>query len=94
MEIVYDKNKQLIHSKVDAMMMNSYMPLKKLGHKLSKGIYYHTFSSNPLSSEILGCLSEDTVIIYELKLRKWKVWLNFMERPLLKSFYDEFYQIY
>ena len=57
LEILYVYNNDLVlHSRLGANLMNTYIPLKKLGHKLPSGIYYHSFSSNPLDDQITGGL--------------------------------------
>ena len=54
---VESKQKTLIvHSKLDSSMLNYYIPLKRLGHKLPLGIYYNSFSANPKCNQILGGL--------------------------------------
>lgn len=55
---------------LDSDMLNGYIPLKKLGHKLPNGIYYHSFSSTPHKSKINGALL-GTDHILRIKVKKF-----------------------
>ena len=55
LEILCKYNNELIlHTRLDSVMMNSYIPLKKLGHILPSGMYYYGFSSGLSENRILG----------------------------------------
>ena len=68
-EILNVDDNVMLHSRLDAVMMNSYIPLKKLGHKLPSGIYYYSFSSEPLKNKILGGLWGKNYVL-RLKIKK------------------------
>jgi len=44
----------LVHTQLDGSLMNQYIPLRKLGHRLPMGLYYYSFSADPTQSMILG----------------------------------------
>jgi hypothetical protein len=70
-EILYvHDGKVSYHTKADAMVLNSYLPLKKLGHKLPLGVYYYSFSPNPLGPELTGGLNGKS---YVLRMRTKKI---------------------
>lgn len=67
LEITYIKNdKYTIFSKLDSLMLNYYIPSNKLGYTLLSGLYYYSFSSNPLKNQMLGMLNG---LDFELKFR-------------------------
>ena len=47
-------NQAILHTQLDGTIMNQYIPLKKLGHNLPQGLYYYSFSSDPMQNKILG----------------------------------------
>lgn len=65
-----------LHYRADSFVMNSVMPIKKLGHSLPCGVYYHSFSSNPLSSAVLGGLYGQGYLL-RIKVRKMDGFVNF-----------------
>ena len=68
-EILYIHNNQpVLHTKLDSIMMNSYIPLKKLGHALPVGVYYHSFV--PSENQSLGGLWGKN---YVLKIKTKKI---------------------
>jgi hypothetical protein len=69
---------------VDAFMMNSVVPLNKLGHVLPPGVYYHTFSADPLRDEILGGLVSKGYIV-NLKIKKIDGYVRFHAREYLRE---------
>lgn len=78
LEIVQIKNAHtyLLHSKMDAFLLNQYIPLKKLGHILPSGVYYYSFSSDPLKNQILGGLMGINFFI-RIKVKKTNVIIKF-----------------
>lgn len=74
----------ILYMRLDAMIMNSYTPLKKLGHILPSGIYYHSFSPNPLKNKISGGLSGRNYVM-RLKLKKIE--------GVIKFYLNEYYKI-
>lgn len=81
------KQKMLIlHTKLDSSMLNYYIPIKRLGHTLPTGIYYHSFSSDPKSSQILGGLTGKNHLI-RLKLKKFDGFVNFYIGEYLKEIF-------
>ena len=64
-----NSNKLSTYGKMDSLIMNTYVPLKKLGHKLQQGIYYFTFSSDPKCCQLLGGLV-GTGYIVRIKTKK------------------------
>lgn len=83
LEILNIKNGKnvLLHSKLDSIMLNQYIPLKKLGHCLPKGIYYYSFSSDPNQSMMLGGLVGSGYIL-RIKIKK--------TRGLIKFYINEY----
>ena len=64
------KQKTLIlHTKLDSVMLNYYIPIKKLGHKLPVGIYYYSFSADPSCSSIRGGLYGNNYMLH-IKVKK------------------------
>ena len=55
MELYYlgSKGSKILHSKLDSLMLNHLIPLELLNRKLPKGIYFYSFSINPISDEII-----------------------------------------
>ena len=47
-------NQVILHTQLDGTIMNQYIPLRKLGHNLPQGLYYYSFSSDPMQNKILG----------------------------------------
>jgi hypothetical protein len=70
------KNTLTLHSKLDSYMLNYYIPIKRLGHKLPNGIYYYSFSSDPKCSKILGGLVGTDYMI-RVKIKKMNGVVNF-----------------
>lgn len=58
-----------LYGKFDSLMLNYYVPLKRLGHKLPTGIYYYSFSPNPKCCQMLGGL-QGTGYFVRLKIKK------------------------
>ena len=90
-EILYlYKNKQtsqeslIYHSRIDATMLNYYIPMKRLGHKLPYGIYYYSFSSDPLEDKFLGGLPGNNFVI-NLKIKKMKGQVNCYIREYIRQ---------
>jgi len=53
---------------LDASLMNSIVPLKKLGHMLPPGIYYNSFSADPRVHKYLGGIhGGDVVLRFKVK---------------------------
>lgn len=53
---------------LDATMMNSFVPLKKLGHVLPPGVYYNSFSADPRVHKYLGGVhGGDIVLRFKVK---------------------------
>jgi hypothetical protein len=46
----------ILHSKFDSTILNNYVPIKQLGHRLPTGIYYYSFTADPKSNQIFGGL--------------------------------------
>lgn len=57
------------YCKLDAFLLNQYIPLKKLGYILPQGVYYYTFSSDPTRTQILGALNGIDFVV-RLKIKK------------------------
>lgn len=58
-----------LHSKLDSILLNYYIPLKTLGHKLPNGVYYYSFSADPKCNQILGGLMGNGYVI-RIKVKK------------------------
>ena len=57
-----------VHSRLESSMLNGYLPLQQLGHSLPSGIYYYSFSSDPLSPQVQGGLcGSDYVARFKVK---------------------------
>lgn len=69
-------NSAVLHTKMDTTMLNLYIPLKKLGHKLPKGIYYYSFSSDPTKNQILGGLYGLNFVL-RIKVKKMEGTIHF-----------------
>jgi hypothetical protein len=74
------------HTKLDSSMLNYYIPIKRLGHTLPTGIYYHSFSSDPRSSQILGGLM-GTGYLLRLKIKKMDGFVKFYVGEYLKEIF-------
>ena len=79
---IKDSHTYLLHSKMDAFLLNQYIPLKKLGHTLPSGVYYYSFSSDPLKNQILGGLAGINFFI-RVKVKK--------TNAIIKFFINEYY---
>lgn len=64
-----------IYTKIDTLFMNKYIPLKKLKKSLPNGIFYYTFSANPLKNKMLGALEGEKFIL-RIKTIKTNCMLN------------------
>lgn len=65
-----------LYNKIDSVILNKYEPLKRLGHLLPNGIYYHSFSANPKCSQIIGGLIGKNFFI-QIKVKKMDGIINF-----------------
>lgn len=65
-----------LYSKLDSPLLNSYIPIKRLGHDLPKGIYYYSFSIDPKSNKILGGLMGHDYLI-RIKINKMDGFVKF-----------------
>lgn len=82
LEILYVHNNQLIlHTRLDSIMMNSYIPLKKLGHTLPLGVYYHSFV--PSNSQSLGGLWGKNYVL-KIKTKKMNGIIKFYATEYLE----------
>ncbi|XWV26012.1 putative BTB/POZ domain-containing protein [Tupanvirus soda lake] len=85
-EIPQNQQKMLVtHTKVDTSMLNYYIPIKKLGHKLPNGVYYYSFSSEPKSSQLLGGLL-GTGYLVRIKVKKMNGFIKFYVNEYHKEF--------
>lgn len=86
-EIVHlDKPTVKLYSKLDSMMLNHYVPLRKLGHKLPPGLCYYTFTADPKSNDMLGGLIGSNYIV-TVKVRKSHSYVNFYIREYSKQYF-------
>lgn len=84
--IKLNNNKSIfLHSKMDSFLLNSYIPLKKLGYTLPSGMYYYSFSSNPKSNQILGGFDGNSSFI-KIKTKKLTGVIKFYIVEYLKEF--------
>ncbi|MEM0354015.1 MAG: hypothetical protein QXW79_00400 [Thermoplasmata archaeon] len=83
LEIFQVKNGHfLLHSKMDSVMLNRYIPLKKLGHRLPHGIYYYSMCIDPKSNQFSGGLSGNGFLL-RLKVKKME--------GVVKFYVNEYY---
>ena len=92
-EIMYLQKKQeppheslVYHSKLDAIMLNSYIPIKQLKHKLPSGIYYYSFSSDSTQNKILGGLPGNNFLL-NIKVKKMNGMIKFYAREYVKQIF-------
>jgi len=60
---IIQKRDKAIHSRIDALTLNLLIPVQKLGHILESGLYYHSFSTDPLENKMLGGLNGEDYIL-------------------------------
>ena len=54
--------------KLDSTMLNYYIPLKNLSHKLPIGVYYYSFSLEPMKNIFLGgCVGQSCELRFRVK---------------------------
>ena len=68
MEIFVGPEKKFF-GRADTMMLSTYLPLKRLGHVLPRGVYYYSFSPTPQRSENNGSIMSNGLTI-KLKMRR------------------------
>jgi hypothetical protein len=78
MEILqFNPDKKIIpYSKLDTPLLNTYIPLNKLGHKLPTGIYYYSFSLDPMKHSISGGLLGSNYFL-RIKVKKMSGHIRF-----------------
>ena len=69
LEILHLNTNANVLCKLDAQLLNHYIPLKKLGHRLPYGVYYYSFSSDPKKPHILGGLVGNGHVL-QMKVKK------------------------
>lgn len=64
--IIYQQNK--LHSQYNAILLNHYIPLKKLRYSLPKGVYYCCFSNHlGTHQKSSGLKGSDSIIVIRMK---------------------------
>ena len=81
---IVDQKNFILHTKLDAILLNSYIPIKKLGHKLPNGIYYYSFSSDPKENQLLGGL-DGTNYVIRIKVKKMSGVVKFYSNEYIKE---------
>lgn len=76
----------ILHTKLDSIMLNYYIPIKRLGHTLPMGVYYHSFSPEPKSSQMMGGL-DGTNYLIRIKLKKNDGFVKFYVSEYQKEFF-------